>query len=139
MRNMIPNPRVTKRKVPSDWVSVVTIICFPVFLIFFQTSSVPISSPTAHSMQCMMILYHSVLRTVSLISERACGPSIIPVSSQPSIAGSLSFEISLPAANAITMAAVRRSIFLYLLYNPIEHKIKYPCKHFFMVADDISK
>ena len=48
----MPNTSDTSRKVPRDWVRVVMMMERPDFLILFQTSSVPIIRPTAHSRIC---------------------------------------------------------------------------------------
>ena len=59
------------KNVPSDCVSVVIIIAFPERFNFFQTSSVPIIRPTAHSRTCMEVWYHEASRRSWFINERA--------------------------------------------------------------------
>ena len=103
-----PKTSDTIKNVPRDCVSVVITMELPDFLIFLQTSSVPIISPTPHSRICRMLLYQTASSSASFIKARAWGPKTIPVISQPKIEGSLSFATSLPAKNAIKTAAISR-------------------------------
>ena len=101
---MMPNTMLTTKKVPSDSVMVVTTICLPAFFIWFQSSSVPIIRPTVHSRMLSITSNQPAFKMSLLSSPTACGPRIIPTISHPKMAGSLNFEISLPATSASAMA-----------------------------------
>lgn len=104
-----PNTKLTTRKVPKDSVMVVTRIWGPAFFIRFQMSSVPIIKPNKHSKTLSSTPNHGASSTDSLKRPTACGPMIIPAISQPRIDGSFSRATSLPAANAIIIAAKSHS------------------------------
>lgn len=108
-QKMTPNTRLTTRKVPSDSVRVVTKIWGPAFFIRFQMSSVPIIRPNTHSKKLSSTPNHRESSTDLLSRPRAWGPMIMPAISQPRMAGSFNRAASLPAANAIRIAASSRS------------------------------
>lgn len=107
-KKMISNTSVTSKNVPIDWVKVVMTVCFPVFFIFFHTSSVPIRSPTAHSRICIALSYHTASSMGASTSFSASGPSAMPAISQPRMAGNFISVTSFPTPKAITMAARTR-------------------------------
>ena len=79
-------------------------------MILFHTSSVPINKPTAHSRTCIKVLYQLASSKVSLTIDRACGPKIIPVISQPRIAGSLNLDTNFPIKKAIIIVTTSLKI-----------------------------
>ena len=108
-QKMIPNTMLTTRKVPTDSVMVVTIICLPAFLSLLQISSVPIIKPTVHSKILSSTSNHPLSSTLLLSKPSACGPKTIPVISQPKMDGRRRREISFPAKNATITAINKRN------------------------------
>ena len=108
-QKMIPNTTLTTRKVPTDSVIVVTMICLPAFLSLLQISSVPIIKPTVHSKILSSTSNHPLSSTLLLRSPSACGPKTIPVINQPKIDGRRRREISFPAKNATITAINKRN------------------------------
>lgn len=112
---MIPKIALTTKKVPSDSVIVVTMICGPDLFICFHIISVPIMMPKRHSSKLSALLNQSDPKRPSFNNPKACGPMMMPVMSQPKIAGSLSLDIRRPAMNAIVIAKARRMISLKIV------------------------
>lgn len=105
---MTPNTRVTIINVPSDSVMVVTTICLPERFICDQMSSVPIIRPTTDSSRLSAVVNQAASSTELSSTPNACGPSAMPVMSQPSMAGRCSFATRRPTRYAAP--AVRSSL-----------------------------
>ena len=118
------NTRLTTRKVPRDSMTVMTTICLPVFFIWLQMSSVPIIRPTVHSSKLSVTSYQPDSIRCALRSPAAWGPKIIPAISQPRMAGSFSFEISLPANKAAAMVIMSLAISIIMWFTSFAAKCR---------------